>query len=152
MNKLIFALFISIAATAAQATEIGFMIGSQAGLSAKFGLAQSDRAVDLGVSYHFSSDSSISIHADYLIENARTFPMRNANPFNLYYGIGGRLENIDNGKDSGKTRLGVRAPIGLDYKMNKPDLTFFGEIAAVLDLTPTSYVDFTVGLGARFRF
>lgn len=150
MFKLLFAIFLS--AAAAQANEVGFMIGSQAGLSAKFDLAQGDRAVDLGVSYHFSSDSSISIHADYLIENARTFPMRGFNSFNLYYGIGGRLENIDTGKDSGKSRLGVRAPVGLDYKINNPDLTFFGEIAAILDLTPSSWVDFTAALGLRIRF
>ncbi len=110
MKAFLFSLVMT-ATTIAQANEVGFMIGSQAGLSAKFELAESNRAVDLGVSYHFSSDSSISIHADYLIENARAFSVRGANSFNLFYGLGGRIENIDTGKDNGKTRAGVRAPL-----------------------------------------
>ena len=137
---------------AAQANEAGVIVGSETGLSAKFELAENNRAIDLAVAYRFNSNTSLSVHADYLIENARHFTLRDASNLNMYYGLGARIENINSGTNKGKTAVGVRAPLGVDYKITNPDVTFFGEVAVVLDVVPDSSVEFAAGIGARIRF
>ena len=70
----------------------------------------------------------------------------------FYYGGGLRVMSIRSGRDSGQSRLGVRVPFGLHYQISNPDLEFFGEIAPVLDITPSTDVYFDVGIGLRIRF
>ena len=63
-----------------------------------------------------------------------------------------RFISISSKDHSGDLSFGPRAPIGLKYEMQDPSIEFFGEVAAVLDLAPTTNVDLDLGVGARYRF
>ena len=131
--------------------QLGIILGSTTGLSGKFNL-DAAHAVDGALSYSAYDKYGINFHADYLVNKARQFPVGGVNPLILYYGIGVRLINIRSGVDNGKSRIGVRTPIGLYHQINNPNLEIFGELAPVLDLTPGTDLSIDVGLGVRFRF
>ncbi len=135
----------------AEEAQLGLILGSTSGLSGKY-VFDGDEAIDGALAYASDGKYGISIHADYLNNKARQFTLRQLNPLNMYYGVGLRIMNIRTGTDSGKSRLGLRAPIGLSLKTVKPDLEIFGELAAVLDVTPSTDVTIEVGIGARVRF
>ncbi|MEK6627385.1 MAG: hypothetical protein AABY53_02070 [Bdellovibrionota bacterium] len=143
-------LILSSRASASE-NQIGVIIGSITGLSAKHNLGN-NRAIDGALSYSINSRYGFSVHADYLVTNARIFNLGQIGPMNLYYGIGFRVQNIRTGVDSGNSRVSVRAPIGVFHQISNPDLEFFGEIAPALDITPSTDVSFEVGLGVRYRF
>ncbi|MBC7465078.1 MAG: hypothetical protein H7256_03730 [Bdellovibrio sp.] len=135
------------------ADEVGVILGSTTGLSAKFNLPTQNRAIDMGLGYKMNSTSSLSLHADYLFENARFIRVKTADVFAMYYGLGARFININSdGVNKGKTSFGPRAPLGLEYKINNPDISFFGEVAIAVDLIPESLVEVQAGIGVRLRF
>lgn len=135
------------------ADEIGVILGSTTGVSAKFNLPTQNRAIDVGLGYKMNSTSSLTLQADYLFENARFIRVKTADVFAMYYGLGARLININSdGVNKGKTSFGPRAPIGLEYKINNPDISVFGELAVAVDLIPDSLVELQAGLGVRLRF
>ena len=139
-------------ATANEA-QLGVILGSTTGLSAKYDLG-GDRAIDGALSYSTDSRYGMSLHADYLINKAHQFNLGEINPLNLYYGIGVRLLDIRDRYyyNDSASRIGIRAPIGIMYRTHDPKLEIFGEIAPTLDLTPRTDVYFAVGLGVRFIF
>lgn len=151
MKKLALAILIFFSGSLASAdNEAGFVLGSASGFSGMLDLGGGN-AADLGLAW--GSDSQLTIYADYLFTNARRWNVRNvSNPLTLYYGLGFRLENINSGKHDGKTSFGPRAPIGLHLEINNPNISFFGELAPVLQLTPESEVEIMVGVGVRIRF
>lgn len=137
----------------ANETQLGVIIGSTTGLSGKYDLG-GDRAIDGALAYALDSRYGFALHADYLFNKARVFNVGNVSPLSLYYGLGLRFVEIRNRyyDETSSTRIGVRAPIGVHYRINDPSLELFAEIAPVLDVTPRSDVNFDVGLGVRFIF
>lgn len=130
--------------------EAGFVLGTASGFSGMVDL-NGNRAFDVGLA--FNSDSSTYLYGDYLFNNARSFDLKgSATPMTLYYGLGVRVMTIKGGKNDGKSSVGPRAPIGLHYKIVNPDISLFGELAPVLNLTPEGGVDITAGVGVRIRF
>lgn len=146
-------LFFSAAATAQAGgeTQLGVIVGSLTGISAKQRLS-SGNAIVGALAYSFDGRNGISLHGDYIIDPARTFNIGEVSPLNLYYGLGLRVSDIDNGSDRDKVRVGVRAPIGLNYVISNPDIEVFGELVPVLDVAPSTDVWLNAGLGVRFRF
>lgn len=153
--KLIICLTLLTIANFANANEaqLGVIIGSTTGLSAKYDLG-GDRAIDGALSYSTESRYGMSLHADYLFNKAHQFNIGDVNPLNLYYGLGVRLLSIRDRTyyNDSSSRIGIRGPIGILYRIPEPKLEFFGEIAPTLDLTPRTDVYFAVGLGVRFIF
>ena len=153
--KLLLCLTIMFSTLIASANEaqLGVILGSTTGLSGKYDLG-GDRAIDGALAYSLNSRYGFAFHADYLFNKARQFNVGSVSPFALYYGLGARFEEIRNRyyDETSSTRLGIRAPIGVYYRINDPNLELFGEIVPVLDLTPRSDVSFDVGLGVRFIF
>lgn len=50
------------------------------------------------------------------------------------------------------TRVGIRAPIGLAYLFPERSWEIFGEVAPILDFTPSTRVEFNAGFGIRYYF
>ena len=144
------ALILSVCAFANEA-QVGLVLGSTAGLSAKFDLG-GNRAIDGVLAYSTDSTYGNYFHIDYLFDKARQFPLGNSTPAYLYYGPGIKIVNIRNGIDSGKTRIAFRGPIGLNFQTTNPNLEIFGELAPSVDLSPNTSVYVDVGVGVRFRF
>ena len=137
----------------ANETQLGFIIGSTTGLSGKYDLG-GDRAIDGALAYSLNSRYGFAFHGDYLFNKARQFNVGEVSPLNLYYGLGARFVEIRNRyfDESTSTRIGIRAPIGVHYRINDPTLELFAEIVPVLDLTPRSDVSIDAGVGVRIIF
>jgi hypothetical protein len=151
MTKYILALVLIVSGfTAFAENEAGFVLGTASGFSGMVDL-HANRGLDLGIA--FNSDSTTYLYGDYLFNNARTWDLKGSvTPMTLYYGLGARIMTIKGGKNDGKSSVGPRAPIGVHYNIVNPDISFFGEIAPVLNLTPEGSVDITAGIGVRIRF
>lgn len=135
----------------ANEAQLGIILGSSSGLSGKYDLG-GDRALDAALAYSTDSKYGNYFHMDYLFNRARQFPVGSISPAVLYYGLGVRIINIKTGVDNGKSKIGIRAPIGLHTQMSNPDLEFFGEIAPALDIAPSTDLFIDVGIGVRIRF
>lgn len=131
--------------------QLGIIIGSTSGVSAKYDLGQ-DRALDAAFSYSIEDRYGLSVHGDYLFNRFREFKLGELSPLFMYYGVGLRLMNIRSGKDEGSTRAGLRVPFGVLYRTTTPDLEFFGELVPILDVAPRSDVFLDLGLGVRVIF
>jgi hypothetical protein len=86
-----------------------------------------------------------------LWDRARSFSTTEG-PIDLYYGLGVRMIAVNRGSQDGKIAIGPRAPLGLIYNFNDPNVEIFGELSLALDLTPKTDVDLDVGIGVRIRF
>ncbi len=96
-------------------------------------------------------DEWFYLHGDYLIHNYRLEKeikedIEGDLPF--YYGIGGRVLL----KENDDTRIGIRIPLGLDYRFADRKLDVFVEIAPIIDLLPETEFALTGGVGIRYYF
>lgn len=133
-------------------SAIGVVLGDPSGLSGRTSL-DGQHSLEGALAYSSSGDhSGVHIHATYLWDRARVFTIEDSGPIEMYYGLGARLITIDSGKHDGEVAIGPRAPLGLLYNVNNPDLEIFGELSLALDLTPDTDVDLDAGIGVRFRF
>lgn len=131
-------------------TAVGVVIGDPTGISARFGL-DAEHSFEGALAYSSSDYEGIHVHGTYLWDKARVFKTE-ADPLYLYYGLGLRLISISKGKYDGDLSVAPRAPLGLRYIFENPDVEIFAELALSLDLTPTTDVDLDGGLGVRIRF
>ena len=121
-------------------TELGIILGEPTGISMKF-WQSGTTAIDAAVAWSFGRHESVHIHADYLWhENLQA----NRGTFYLYYGLGARAIFADDPK------VGARIPIGLQYIIPDTRLTFFFEVAPILDLMPATKFGVNGGLGVRY--
>ncbi|MEZ0392790.1 MAG: hypothetical protein ACAH59_11290 [Pseudobdellovibrionaceae bacterium] len=147
----IFTVFLSLSAQAGNGPfSLGAILGDPTGLSAKYDLSRNE-AIDGALSWSSGSRTGVQMHGDYLRIHPGQIGAGNAQ-IDLYYGIGARLIGIDRGDHKGKVSLGPRAPIGLKHELRDPSIEFFGELALILDLIPSTSADFDIGVGARYRF
>ncbi|MFA6237179.1 MAG: hypothetical protein WC635_07625 [Bacteriovorax sp.] len=131
--------------------QLGVILGAPTGISGKMSLGN-NRSVDAALAYSLSHNLGLVFHADYLIENARSFSINAPQPLELYFGIGARVAAVDKGEHKDDVAVGPRAPIGISYTINNPNLYFFGELALVLNLIPDTDVDLDGAVGVRYRF
>lgn len=127
---------------------LGAVIGEPTGISAKMWLDRTS-AIDGAFAWSLSGPQAIHIHTDYLVHELGFFSL-GKRPLNLFYGAGGRLSSYS-GKKSG-LGIGARAPLGLSYQFKNPSVELFTEVAAILELTPSTEFQFGIGIGGRFYF
>ena len=123
---------------------VGVMLGEPTGVSLKYQLNERN-AVDGGIGWSFTGDNNVHIHSDYLWHHP-TILHDVSDQLTLYYGVGARA------KFGGDTRIGVRGPVGVSYKIEQVPIDVFAEVGPVLDFTPGVRVSFTAAIGARFWF
>ena len=125
---------------------LGIIVGAPTGVSGK--VWKDDRhAMDAAIGWSLGDNESFYVHGDYLFQDPKQFAVSEGKmPY--YYGLGARLRQ-DSGKDA---RLGVRAPLGLEYLLEDAPLDIFIEIALVVDLVPETEADLNAGIGVRYRF
>lgn len=129
---------------------LGIVIGDPTGLSGRVQL-DSQHSLEGALAYSSGYYSGLHLHATYLWDKARLLQTTEG-PIYVFYGLGGRIITIDKGKHDGDVALGARAPIGLLYNFNNPNVEIFGELSAALDIVPKTNVDLDIGIGARIRF
>ncbi|MGE5085943.1 MAG: hypothetical protein ACM3MG_06540 [Bacillota bacterium] len=144
-------LTILIANSAHAENALGIVIGDPTGLSGRFNM-DAEHSLEGALAITSEHYHGLHLHGTYLWDQARTFHLQNSHPVYMYYGLGARIISIDRGDHDGDIALAARAPIGLLIKINNPNLEFFGELAAALNVTPNVNADLDVGIGCRIRF
>ena len=123
---------------------LGLILGEPTGLSLK--AWQSDYvAYDAAFAWSFGEKGNVHIHIDYLLHNYQI--IRTANSYTpIYYGIGGRIQTKD------ETALGVRIPLGINFRSRRIPIDIFVEIVPALNIIPSTEFDLEGGVGARYYF
>lgn len=131
---------------------VGAVLGDPTGISIESEI-DAKHSWDGVIAWSSGRNAGFHIHGDYLITHGAIADL-DAHPLEFYYGIGARMIQIDNdkNKDDGKTSVGARVPAGLQVKIQDPNIEFFGEVGAVLDIVPSTRFDFDVGIGGRYYF
>ena len=154
-NKFIL-LFISVitfSSTAlAEDLGVGIVIGDPTGISFKYGM-DTDNAIDAALAW--SGKVDLHLHADYLWHHIGLFKFEGQR-FDGFYGIGGRLRQLDDSKfrndDDDDTRLGARGPGGIRWLASKIPLEVFVELAIIFDVIPETDASIDGGIGVRYFF
>ena len=123
---------------------LGIILGEPTGISLKSW--QSDEiAYDAALAWSFGKEGSVHIHVDYLLHNYEL--IRTINSYTpVYYGIGGRIQTKD------ETALGVRLPLGINFRSRKIPIDIFIEFVPALNIIPNTEFDLEGGIGARYYF
>jgi len=123
---------------------LGVILGEPTGISFKTWLNK-DRAIDAAAAWSFGGNDAFHLHADYLFHN-RTLLNFDKNMIPLYYGIGGRLRFQD------ESKFGVRFPLGITFFIREAPIDIFLELVPILNLAPSTELDFNGAIGARYYF
>jgi hypothetical protein len=154
MRSLLFSFFVLLGSSFSQAGQgpllVGGVIGDPTGVSGKYDL-EKNVAIDGALSYSLGGRSGAQIHSDYLKIQTNAVDAGDTE-LDLYYGIGFRMVTLSTGDDKGKLSVGPRVPVGLRHEIKDPTVEFFGELAFILDLAPSTAADLDIGVGARYRF
>ena len=136
---------------------IGIILGEPTGLTGKYWLNNKE-AYDLSLSFRFSSYLYLS--GAYLYHNYDVFRnLKDPGSAALYYGAGFRLigdsehhyrKHYEN--DTYDTLFGLRGTIGLSYLIPNHPFEVFLELSPIMNITPVTDLDFSIGVGARYMW
>jgi hypothetical protein len=124
----------------------GLVIGEPTGPTVKYWFNDTV-AIDGTLGWSLRDDDNIYLNADILWHSYDLIQATRGRAA-VYYGVGPSIEfrrNADN-------RFGVRAPIGVSYKLDDKPVDVFVEVAPILDFAPGLHGDFNVGIGVRYWF
>jgi hypothetical protein len=140
----------------AQKFGAGLLLGEPTGLSGKYWQTPSTRAIQGGLAWSF--DSYMLISGDYLFHFPAAFGAKTpfAAQLNPYVGIGGVMffgNNIrPKGIDRSSFGLGLRIPLGIEWRPADPPIGVFLELTPGIGIVPGTYGFFMGGIGARYYF
>lgn len=133
---------------------VGVMIGEPTGASAKYNL-DAENAIDGALGWSFLGNGKFATHVDYL-RHIRSLFQIDGRGVDMHFGAGIRMKmREDNAAKKAKdtdTKIGLRAPLGLDYMFGEVPIELFAEAALVLDFAPETELDFNGGVGGRWYF
>jgi hypothetical protein len=139
---------------------LGVVLGEPTGLSAKYWL-NSNQAVDFGLAYSFND--FVYIFADYLFHFPHAFGASTefVSQLNPYVGIGGVFlgSTVSNRNDNryftsggSSAGLGLRLPLGIEWRPARPPLGIFVELVPGIGIIPSTFGFFEGGIGVRYYF
>lgn len=134
----------------------GIILGAPSGLVGKYWV-QSDRAFDMGLAFYFGD--LILVYGDYLFHFPHTFKSSEkfVNQLVPYVGVGAAAifwtgyprRYLDT---AGGFGLGVRIPLGIEWRPSDPPLGVFVELAPGVGIIPGTFGFLQGGIGARYYF
>ena len=122
---------------------VGLMIGEPTGISLKYWYSDKN-ALGGGIAWSLGRYDAVHLHADYLWHSYSAFGDIEKGRLPVYYGVGGRIVFAED-----NSVLGVRVPVGLDYRFENDPLDLFLEIAPTVNLAPDTDFDINGALGIR---
>jgi len=153
MKKTLLIMILAVANIAAAGTAktgkfgLGVIAGEPTGPCFKYWTSHRT-AIDGAVAWSFANNSTFHVHADYLIHNFSLIQVEKGRmPF--YFGIGGRIRFAEGNRDD---NVGIRVPFGVTYMFQDAPVDIFFEIVPILDLTPSTDIDFNGAVGIRYFF
>lgn len=161
----VFALLVAMPAFAAPTSPgrtfgLGLVLGEPSALTIK---VWQDRRQAFQAGLAFAFDNYILLYGDYLYHFPGAFGSRDRFVTQLapYLGVGGifALSTKDRsddhryfGKSSGSFGLGVRVPLGIEWKPAHPPLGVFLEFVPGLTVVPATKAYLQGGIGIRYYF
>ncbi len=125
---------------------VGPIFGEPLGVNAKVWL--SDKfAVDGGLGWSFVDPDGAELYGDALFHKFDLL-RKDKGDLPVYIGIGGRVKFTEHGDNL----AGIRVPIGISYLMQNQRLEFYAEVAPILDVAPTTTLNWNGGVGIRYYF
>ncbi len=88
------------------------------------------------------------LHGDLLVHKFDLFNVPKGR-MPLYFGGGVFVKFRDDDYDD---KVGVRVPVGISYMFEGMPVDIFAELAPGIDLSPSTRIDFTGGVGIRYWF
>ncbi len=132
---------------------LGVIFGEPTGLTLKY-WTHSNQALSFGVAYSFGN--SVTFIGDYLWHflNAFSSGRRNsvASEFTPYLGVGGVIFFKDERRYSRSTNLGIRIPLGIEFRPVHPPIGVYLELVPAVAVAPSVYGFVQGGIGIRYYF
>lgn len=125
---------------------LGVLAGEPVGASAKLWLSEKT-AIDAGAGWSWVDPHGFQLHGDFLFHKFNLFHVGEGE-LPLYFGVGGRVKFVEHGDN----RAGIRGPVGLSYFIPHSRFEVFAEVAPILDVAPTTSLEWNGGVGFRFYF
>ncbi len=125
---------------------LGPLLGEPTGLSAKLWLS-GKTAIDAGAAWSFVDPDGFQVHGDFLFHKFDLFHV-SSGELPLYFGVGGRVKFVEHGDN----RAGIRGPVGISYLIPRSNFEVFAEVAPILDVAPTTSLEWNGGVGFRYYF
>lgn len=125
----------------------GIIIGEPTGLSVKYFLNDT-LAIDGAAGWSFDDHTEFYLHSDLLLHK---FDLINVSKGRLpvYIGAGVLARFRDDEHDN---EVGLRVPVGISYMFDGLPVDIFAELSPGIDLSPSTRIDFTGGVGIRYWF
>ena len=124
--------------------EVGVIMGVPTGFSAKYWMNERT-ALDAGIALNLLADESVEFYGDYLFNVAA--PEVEGGRLPIYLGLGPTFGVADE-----DFSFGGRVPFGAQYLIPNGRLTFFAEIAPIVEFVPESDFEVSGGGGVRLAF
>ena len=139
---------------------VGAVLGSPTAVTGKYWLDQR-KAVDMGLALWFAE--SLLVYGDYLYHVPGAFGKKSklASDLAPYFGVGGviAVSSSDRWKDDrylghrrGSIGMGVRVPLGIEWRPKDPPLGVFLELVPGVALFPETGGFLQGGIGIRYFF
>ncbi len=153
-------LFLLLPSAYASTKAVGFILGNP---TAIVGQIQMSEKNSIQAGFAFSYDDSFLLFGDYLfhypgaITGGDAF-LRKLTP---YFGVGGAIAVTTDdrrkddgyfGKDEGEVGMGVRVPLGIEWKNQDPPLRVYIEVAPGISIFPETSAEFMGGVGLKYWF
>jgi len=151
MKKLIFVAIVTVfmgSQLSAQSSGIGvgLRLGDPTGLGVKL-MNQSEHSLNLAAAWGLGEEAAPVLQGDYVLYNYSLLNLEfGAGTMPLYYGLGAHVRLADN------TGVGIRVPVGLDFKLNSMPLDILFELVPTLALAPSTDFEIHGGLGVHYFF
>lgn len=149
MRKLICLLSLALSTNlwaAGGANGLGIVFGDPSGITFQHKINERQFA-DFYFAYNW--DDEVMLMGDYKFRLPGLFS--SDVPVMPYVGIGAFLK-IEDHKHDDDLALGVRIPLGIEWKIPEAPITVFGELVPALKVINKTDGDFQAGIGARYFF
>jgi len=123
------------------------IVGEPTGISLKAWLGD-DTALAGAAAWSVTQDeeeNAYHFHTDYLHHAFHVFQVEKGR-MPLFYGIGVGVETEE------ETRFNARIPLGISYMFETAPVDIFFQMVPMLDLVPSTDIDFNAGAGVQYYF
>lgn len=124
---------------------IGIIVGQPTGVSFKHWLSDAN-SIDAALAWSFVKGGGLYVHGNYLFENKSNL---DSLTIPWFWGVGANVGTWKSGDDT-EIGIGVRVPVGLNFRFQQIPSELFLELAPTLNVVPS--VNFGVGGAIGYRF
>jgi len=105
-------------------------------------------AVDVGADRPFVDSDVIQIQRDALFKKLDLLVRAEVRSSPVYFGLDSEVKFVEHHN----YQPGIPAPVGISYRRGKERFSFFAELAPIIEVSPSTSLEWGGGLGIRFYF